>query len=770
MEDLLEVLRNSLKLEDELNSLRQTYFEELDQLFYGITPTESGSEAPEIVAPKPVNTSITPQQTKKRPKRLASLAENEDNDESDTSAMGETVSQRSSLRKNNSQLLAVAQEEPEEELNTTGALMPPPPIPAPAPAHAIVSVPVAGTPAAETSMSGRPQRAAKLRSEKNLKEPSLNSKLRRPSNDELIQVKLECEQRASQAHLINVTRTEAAPLEVSQAKAKESSHAANTTGLRVMLKREKLSCDSSATLEATKTTLTDETTVLSNTTVANSTATVAAVPAKRGRKKKEVCKPIKVERFSDLDKPSPVSSRTRQGSNGGARNSQESQAPSQRSIYEDAIEEAAPQGAAVVNKTMNLPNVGNVETTFNVATGNATVTLNSDATFQVADDRGDDEKEESMETARQGSMPKTGQENSLLTDDESIVDVKPSKNVVSKMPPAALKATKMATRAHELFNPLLQSPVKMRVEAFENAANAQSSLRSKRVKEVAASGSNTTPVIGKLQAPALGRFLTPTQSSSVLPVSSSVGKKAPMSAKAAPLMKASTTTNLKTTNSTSNKTLSRENSGDDFRKGLHQLAEERKKQREQKHLQAAQQREVKERERAERLAKLAKEREEKRLKKEKMEERKRQEMEELQRKMQQQDEAERLKKAKLKEQEREMLHHMKMQQSSAKAMMPPPPKSKYTFEMLHEDDSTDDEGKVSHKRPPVPNWSRSHVRGPAISMQSHCPTDVIDSFFSVEPTTPDLKQIFPNIDPSHLKRNSSVLWSTPPRYSELPKY
>ncbi|XP_033247462.1 inner centromere protein-like [Drosophila miranda] len=90
--------------------------------------------------------------------------------------------------------------------------------------------------------------------------------------------------------------------------------------------------------------------------------------------------------------------------------------------------------------------------------------------------------------------------------------------------------------------------------------------------------------------------------------------------------------------------------------------------------------------------------------------------------------------------------------------------------MLHEDDSTDDEGKVTHKRPPAPTWSRSHVRGEAIAMQSHCPTDVIDSFFSVAPTTPDLKLIFPNIDPSQLKRNSSVLWSTPPCYSELPKY
>lgn len=37
---------------------------------------------------------------------------------------------------------------------------------------------------------------------------------------------------------------------------------------------------------------------------------------------------------------------------------------------------------------------------------------------------------------------------------------------------------------HFLFSPLMQSPVKMRVEAFENAANAHSNLRPKRLKEV----------------------------------------------------------------------------------------------------------------------------------------------------------------------------------------------------------------------------------------------------------------------------------------------
>lgn len=63
-----------------------------------------------------------------------------------------------------------------------------------------------------------------------------------------------------------------------------------------------------------------------------------------------------------------------------------------------------------------------------------------------------------------------------------------------------------------------------------------------------------------------------------------------------------------------------------------------------------------------------------------------------------------------------------------------------------------------------------HVRGSSILMQQHMPTSVIDSFFSVQPVTPDLRAIFPAIDDRYLKRNSSVLWSTPPRYSELPKY
>ncbi|KAH8372593.1 hypothetical protein KR009_000574 [Drosophila setifemur] len=752
MDDIMGVLSSLSDLQRELEALRQSHVADLDHLFYGTGPAPADSAAKALESAPSArreNSSVTPQQTKKRPKRLTSLAEDHDEPEpvSDTSG---NSSARGSARVSNSQLLAIA----ENNLDSTASLMPPPPAPAPA----------------DTTLnSGRPQRAAKLKSEKLLKEPSLNRKMRRPSSEDMVKVKLESEQRASQFNSSTSERSSLEREKVPQQQSMEpvvppvqptvptveqepTEEANSIKPLRVKIKREKVSNEglvppfvnsttSSVVLEATVDAGRQNETVAGNTKM-----------TKGSKKKKDIgChRPIKVERFSELDKSSPVSSRTRKCST-------DSRPNQERSIYKDALE-----GSLVPDLTMNapVPAVGNETVTIS----NATMTLgrapseegphepNADATFEVHS--GD----------KKSAMPPNKQD-SLLTEDESLEDKLP---VVKLLP--SVKAIKLPARPHELFNPLLQSPVKMRVEAFENAANAQTNLRPKRVKEVQGTpGTSNTPKVGRLPAPVVGRFFTPTQTSSALPVSSAQPKKAPASAsKATTLLKTATGTNLKSTNSSSTKTLSRENSGDDFRKGLHNLAEERKKQREQKHLQAAHQREAKERERADRMAKLAAERAKKQEERKRIEERKRQELEELQRKMRQQEEADALKKAKLKEQEQQKLQQLTG--AKAKKMLPPPPKTKYTWEMLHEDDSTDDEGKVTHKRPPAPTWSRSHVRGDAIAMQSHCPTDVIDSFFSVAPTTPDLKLIFPNIDPSQLKRNSSVLWSTPPRYSELPKY
>lgn len=94
----------------------------------------------------------------------------------------------------------------------------------------------------------------------------------------------------------------------------------------------------------------------------------------------------------------------------------------------------------------------------------------------------------------------------------------------------------------------------------------------------------------------------------------------------------------------------------------------------------------------------------------------------------------------------------------------------YGFDMLESGDSTDDEGKPSTKRPPPPLWSLSHNRQMRVVEQSKVDTKQIDTFFSVAPLEVNLREIFPQIDEKHLRRNSSAVWNSPPRYSLLPKY
>lgn len=101
MEDLLSVLRSVEALARELNEVKivciyqifceeckseilslppllsQAHFAELDQIFYG-KPAETSAAKPAAAAPATSNSSITPQQTKKRPKRLLPLSEDDD--------------------------------------------------------------------------------------------------------------------------------------------------------------------------------------------------------------------------------------------------------------------------------------------------------------------------------------------------------------------------------------------------------------------------------------------------------------------------------------------------------------------------------------------------------------------------------------------------------------------------------------------------------------------------------------------------------------------
>lgn len=167
---------------------------------------------------KDLPVAASPQQIKKRAKRLPSLNENDDDDAKED----EKYTSPLNARRSNADLIAsaladdeddcandkaVTEELPQEENRKSDAtnLMPPPPAPSDV------------NEADESTRRGRPQRAAKLKSEKNLKEPGINRKLRRPSDFDA-KVKLEHEQRQSQ-RVQNIT---AADSDSAASKANES--------------------------------------------------------------------------------------------------------------------------------------------------------------------------------------------------------------------------------------------------------------------------------------------------------------------------------------------------------------------------------------------------------------------------------------------------------------------------------------------------------------------------------------------------------------------
>lgn len=138
---------------------------------------------------------------------------------------------------------------------------------------------------------------------------------------------------------------------------------------------------------------------------ATTTTTNTAAAVKKDRKKKNAVphKPIKVERFSDLQNPSPVASRTRKGGSNRNHHAEdgfadaasngipEPDAKVQTSIYEDAVQSPPVSGEEVPNTGSAAEKINNVNETFNVDRQrgdqcNATITVASlarDATFQA---------------------------------------------------------------------------------------------------------------------------------------------------------------------------------------------------------------------------------------------------------------------------------------------------------------------------------------------------------------------------------------------------
>ncbi|XP_078044030.1 inner centromere protein isoform X2 [Augochlora pura] len=88
----------------------------------------------------------------------------------------------------------------------------------------------------------------------------------------------------------------------------------------------------------------------------------------------------------------------------------------------------------------------------------------------------------------------------------------------------------------------------------------------------------------------------------------------------------------------------------------------------------------------------------------------------------------------------------------------------YILDSEPDEDGSDDESKPKHE---IPYWAQPHIRKGQLAMQRYVPGNAILSFFDSKKCTPDLTELFQGIDRSRLKRTSSAIWKTPPRYSMM---
>ncbi|KAG4068092.1 hypothetical protein HA402_001517 [Bradysia odoriphaga] len=361
-----------------------------------------------------------------------------------------------------------------------------------------------------------------------------------------------------------------------------------------------------------------------------------------------------------------------------------------------------------------------------------------------------------------------------------------------------IQVPKNTKKPKELFNPLVQSPMKAKVAAFEKLQEFGSPappVRQTRTKTrqlakqnsesstCSTSSTNSTSKLPKPTTPSvelrypvkdstpLGKTIAPVRTYSAqnavrTQISSSSMKVGSLSrpASAQPL-----------------KIRSRDNSVEDQARSKEALLEKKRK-ADERVKRAQMQREAQEKEKLDKIEKLMKAKQEKEAAREAAKQLKQQqELQKQLKALEQKRERERKLKAELAEAaklERDQILSKKIADEKAyldqmKQNRKEETKPTFTFDMLETDDSTDDEDTVKNSRPnrpPPPAWSLRANAKREIILQAGVNVSTIDKLFSCKPTTPDLAAIFPQIEAKHLQRNSSAFWNTPPRYSQLPKY
>ncbi|TMW42197.1 hypothetical protein DOY81_012724, partial [Sarcophaga bullata] len=208
MEDLNKMLELSEMYPIQLERMTEEFLSKLRVILWGQAATavpNKEKRGDELSATAVVS---SPQQTKKRVKRLSSLTEDTEAEPHNDHDSRKAPSPRKSKR-SNAELLASAEAIESEKAKIEAIELAP--VPAPRVQSCINAKnntePIGSneerksnsSTVAEETLNRRPQRAAKLKSEKNLKEPNY-PKLRRPTTNDEVKIKLEHEQRASQMH------------------------------------------------------------------------------------------------------------------------------------------------------------------------------------------------------------------------------------------------------------------------------------------------------------------------------------------------------------------------------------------------------------------------------------------------------------------------------------------------------------------------------------------------------------------------------------------
>lgn len=456
-------------------------------------------------------------------------------------------------------------------------------------------------------------------------------------------------------------------------------------------------------------------------------------------------------------------------------------ATSDASVYEDA--------QAVTSKS-NTPTI-ELGATFTQSsdTPNSTVTVEN-ATFNIAKNGNVNNDTFQVQSPQDGNgtytvpaVPTPNPHDSIMTEDRSDDESSVGKTAVGVKKVASepeMNANKAkhvpSSKKYEIFNPNIPSPIKAKVQAFEKyqaASNGfmspMSKLRLPTARLITTPNKLTTPLsMPKIPLiKPLSAHTTPLLHSHSVPLSN----KAASVSKLAHVQKKMGSKQSVQSSSAS----SRDPSVEDLKRTTAAIAE-KKKTREEKQRLAQMQREQIEKERRERTKLQQKEKEDKHRKMlQEKEDRKREQM--SQKKLE-----DALRNQKIMEQKRRELaekeaieaakakHNESLQRKVLQKQHIKSNKSKHDFDVLDTDDSTDDEGKMNKNQAPPPIWSKSSYRRATIREQTYENLNLIDEFFSVQPMTPDLKEIFPTIEAKKLKRNSSAVWNTPPRYSQMPKY